>query len=119
MGGELNVFAALQGGAKGYVLKDAETGDIMAAIRAVAAGGEYFPEAIRRVYEMRSASPSLSPREREVLQLVVRGFHNREIADILKIGENGVKKHLKGVFAKLDVATRTEAASAAIERGIV
>ena len=61
----------------------------------------------------------VSPREREVLQLVVRGFHNREIADMLNIGENGVKKHLKGIFAKLDVATRTEAASAAIERGIV
>ena len=116
---EENVFAALKGGAKGYVLKDAETDDIMAAIRTVAAGGEYLPESIRRVYETRRASPGLSPREREVLQLVVRGFHNREIADMLNIGENGVKKHLKGIFAKLDVATRTEAASAAIERGIV
>ena len=116
---EENVFAALNGGARGYVLKDAETDDILAAIKTVAAGGEYLPGAIRRVYEARNATRGLTQREREVLRLVARGFHNREIADMLKIGENGVKKHLKGIFAKLDVATRTEAASMAIERGIV
>ena len=116
---EEDVYAAVAGGAKGYVLKDAPPTQILAAIRAVAEGGECFSDDVRRTYEVRKESKGLSDREMEIMRLVVRGLRNREIGEMIGVSENAVKLYLKRAYAKLHVADRAEAVAAVISRGIV
>ena len=86
---------------------------------AVAAGLRWVPKEITSRLATRSGFEALTPREVQVLQQLAKGLANKEIADVLKITEYTAKDHLKSIMAKLRVADRTEAATAAIHRGII
>ena len=117
--GEEDVFRAVQAGASGYLPKASEPTELMDAIRAIHAAGQYFPPAIEAALAQRAGRGELSEREKQVLAAIVRGRSNKEIAHDLGISENTVKVHTTRVFEKLGVADRMEAITAAISRGIV
>ena len=114
-----DVFRAMQSGAKSYLLKDMSTEEIAGTIRAVHQGRtEVSPRIAERLAE-RAQRQSLTAREQEVLNLLVRGRSNKEIGAQLFISEETVKSHLKTLFAKLKVRDRTDAAISAVRHGIV
>jgi DNA-binding NarL/FixJ family response regulator len=108
------VHAALAAGAVGYLLKDASSDDVVAGIRAAARGESPLdPRAARTVLDAHAAPDPLagfSPREREVLELLVDGLPNKLIARRLEISEKTVKSHMTRIFRKLGVTDRTQAA---------
>lgn len=114
-----DVYRAVRAGAQGYLLKEAYLHELVDAIRTVHAGGRRIPSAIAERLAERMTSPELSPRELEVLHLVVRGESNKRIAAALNISEATVKGHVNNIFIKLGVSDRTEAAMTALQRGIV
>jgi len=117
--GEEDVHRAVQAGAAGYLPKSSEPQELLEAIRVIHKGRNYFPTAINAALASRAARSELSDREREVLEALVRGRSNKEIAIALGISENTVKVHTTRVFEKLGVADRLEAVTVAIRRGIV
>jgi len=117
--GEEDVHRAVEAGASGYLPKSAEPRELVEAIRAIRNGDRYFPAAISAALAQRQARAKLSDREHEVLVMIVKGRSNKEIAAAMGISENTVKVHTTRVFEKLNVADRLEAATAAIQRGIV
>jgi DNA-binding NarL/FixJ family response regulator len=108
------IMAALEAGAVGYILKDADAGDVSAAVRAAASGGSPLDPKVARVVldESRRPQPAtgLSPRELEVLELVEQGMANKQIARRLGNAERTVKAHLTNVFQAIGVTDRTTAA---------
>jgi len=116
---EEEVYQALQAGASGYVLKDVGRDELTSAIRQVYAGREWIQSCIRPILAGREERHELTPRELEVLKLMVRGLTNREIAKVLGNSENTVRNHTIRIFAKMYVSDRAEAVSAALQRGIV
>lgn len=114
-----DVFRAMQTGARSYLLKDMSTEEIAGTIRAVHQGISEVPPRIAERLAVRAQRQALSPREQEVLQLLVRGRSNKEIGAQLFISEETVKSHLKTLFAKLKVRDRTDAAISAVRHGIV
>jgi two-component system NarL family response regulator len=116
---EEDVHRAVQAGASAYLPKSSEPEELIEAIRTVHAGGRYFPAAIANVLAGRASRDPLSYREIEVLTMIVRGRSNKEVASELGISENTVKFHTTRIFEKLGVLDRVQAATAAIERGIV
>lgn len=117
------IVAALDAGAMGYLLKDADPDDILAGIRAVSRGESPIdPKAARQLLTARSSAPSpapdLTPREAEVLGLVRQGLANKQIARRLGISERTVKAHLTSVFATVGVTDRTQAALWAERHGL-
>lgn len=119
VGTEEDVYRSLKLGAKGYVMKDSAPGNIVDAIRKVAAGGEYVPDDIRELYVARSQAPELTPRELEALTLLSKGLSNKEIAAKLGVSEDGAKIHLKHVNEKLCAKDRVDAVAIAIRRGLI
>jgi DNA-binding NarL/FixJ family response regulator len=117
--GDEEIHRALQAGAQGFVLKSSTGEKLIPAIRAVAAGQRWVPREIANRLSARAAFEELTPREVQVLQQLARGLSNKAIADALKITEYTVKDHLKSILAKLRVADRTEAVTAALQRGII
>lgn len=117
--GDADIHRALQAGAHGYVLKNATGQELIPAIEAVAAGQRWIPKEVAQRLASRKLFEELTGREVQVLQLVVKGLANKQIADALTITEHTVKDHLKSVFGKLQVEDRTEAVTAAIQRGII
>jgi DNA-binding NarL/FixJ family response regulator len=117
--GDTDIHKALQAGAQGYVLKSATGQELIPAIQAVAAGQRWIPKEIAKRLAARKLFEDLTPREEQVLQLLVKGLANKQIGDLLNITEHTVKDHLKSVFGKLQVVDRTEAVTAAIQRGII
>ncbi|MCW2576365.1 MAG: response regulator containing a CheY-like receiver domain protein and an DNA-binding domain [Modestobacter sp.] len=118
------VHAALAAGAAGYLLKDAEPAEVVAAIRAAAAGEVHLDPAVARQLTRRMAGPqvglaALTPREREILVLVAQGRANRDIADRLVISERTARTHVSNVLAKLQLPSRTQAALLAIREGLI
>jgi two-component system NarL family response regulator len=115
-----DVYRAVQAGARGYLLKGTlPDGVLEAAIRKVHAGQRLLaPEAAARLAD-RMTSPSLTPREVAVLELVAKGKSNKEIGTVLSLAEGTVKTHLKRIYEKLGVGDRTEAALVGVQRGIV
>ena len=116
---EEDIFAAVNLGASGYVLKDSKPETIFEAITTVAAGGTWFPESVQRAYDCRSAERGLSPREVEVLSYAGRGMRNQDIANLIGVSLSCVKIHMKHVLEKLNASDRAEAVSIAISRGII
>ncbi|MFL5944976.1 MAG: response regulator [Gaiellaceae bacterium] len=116
------IMAALDAGASGYLLKDAEPQELLAGVRAAARGGAPLaPRAAREVLSARAeerTQPELSARETEVLELVARGYPNKRIARELQISEKTVKAHLTQVFQRIGVTDRTQAALWAKEHGV-
>jgi two-component system NarL family response regulator len=118
--GDENVYRALESGAKGYLLKDCSTADLLAAIRKVHDGETHVSErAATRLAERAAAGARLSPREVEVLKLIAEGKSNKEIAAVLFISEGTVKTHVINIHTKLGVDDRTQAVVVAIKRGII
>ncbi|MBQ6137956.1 MAG: response regulator transcription factor [Kiritimatiellae bacterium] len=115
---EEDVYAALNAGAKGYVLKDRNPENIVKAVRTVAEGGTFIPDDIKAIYKARSEEPELTPTEREAVGLLVHGLSNKAIAEKVGISEDGVKVRLKHAYEKLGVNDRAGAISVAIRRGI-
>jgi DNA-binding NarL/FixJ family response regulator len=114
-----DIYRAMDSGAKSYLLKDTNEDELAATIRAVYAGEEKLAPKLAERLAQRQKRPELSQREMEVLQLLVRGRSNKEIASSLFITEDTVKAHLKTLFVKLGVQDRTDAAITAIRQGIV
>ncbi len=116
------IMSALEAGACGYLLKDVEAGDVGEAIRAAARGESPLdPRVARTVLDARLAPEpqgALTPREREVLALLVQGLPNRLIARHLQISEKTVKAHLTSIFRHIGVTDRTQAALWAARQGI-
>ncbi|GAB03635.1 response regulator [Gordonia amarae] len=114
-----DILGAVEAGASGYLLKDAPPEELIAAIRAAAAGETALAPAIagRLIARMRSPQPTLSARELEVLQLVADGATNNAIAARLHISDATVKSHLVHTYTKLGVSSRTAAVAAARDAG--
>jgi DNA-binding NarL/FixJ family response regulator len=118
------VHRALQAGAAGYLLKDAEADEVAAAIRAACRGEVHLDPAIARQLTRSLLTPTaqtvnaLTDREREVLALVAQGLSNQQIADVLVISERTARTHVSNILSKLGVASRTQAALLAIREGI-
>ena len=113
------VSRSLKNGAFGYVCKDVTETDLVKAIRAVYAGRKFVQNEIAAVLSEHFGQEELTKSERKILQMVVAGKANKEIAFDLDVSENTVKTHVKNVFEKLGVSDRTSAATLAIRRGLV
>lgn len=114
-----DIHRALQSGAKSYLLKDMPIEEIASTIREVYAGDALLPRSVAERLTERAQREQLTEREREVLEFLIKGRSNKEIASSLFISEDTVKSHLKTLFAKLRVRDRTGAAVEAIRHGIV
>ncbi|MEO8070306.1 MAG: response regulator transcription factor [Acidobacteriota bacterium] len=117
--GDEEIRSAIAAGAAAYLTKDVIDVDLITTIRVVHGGGTYLPPPVRAILARQPSSPQLTPREREVLGFIVGGYGNKQIAHELQIAEYTVKNHVKSILDKLDVNDRTEAAMAALRRGIV
>ena len=117
--GEEEIYRAVQAGAKGYVVKSIIREELLRAVREVHSGGQYFDPIVQAHMAERRSHRSLSTRELDVLRLVAKGFGNKEIAKALDIAEVTVKMHVSHVIEKLHVNDRTQAATEALQRGII
>ncbi|MDZ4402883.1 response regulator transcription factor [Prosthecobacter sp.] len=117
--GEEDVFRASDAGAAGYLTKSADAKTLIAAIREVADGGTFFPESARAKIAARMKREPLTPRELEIVHLMVEGLSNKEMGTRLGIADGTAKLHVAKVLAKLGALDRTRAAILAVERGIV
>jgi len=117
--GDEDIYRSLQAGAKGYLLKDVFFEELESTIRTVYAGAGRVPAAIAERLAERVASSELTAREMEVLELIVKGQSNKEIGATLKISEATVKSHVNNILSKLGVTDRTQAATTALQRGLV
>jgi DNA-binding NarL/FixJ family response regulator len=113
------IYRAVKAGAKGYLLKDARREELLEYIRRVNAGETCIPPALAGKLAAGMSNETLTGRELDVLALLARGKSNKEIGVNLYIGETTVKSHLRSIFAKLNVLSRTEAITAASRRGLV
>lgn len=118
-GGDEDIRRALHAGVRAYLTKDVLHDELIRAIHAVHAGETYLPPPVAAALEASSLAAALSARELEVLALIVKGHGNKQIAYQLGIAEHTVKNHVKSILGKLDVEDRTQAATAAIQRGII
>ena len=118
-GGDEDIRRALNAGVMAYLTKDVLHDELLKAIRAVHAGERYLPAAVAAALAAQVPGPDLSAREIQVLELIVRGLANKQIAYNLNIAEHTVKNHVKNILNKLGVQDRTQAATGAIQRGIV
>ena len=117
--GDEDIYRALQAGARAYLLKGMTTDELISTIRTVHAGKSHIPPAIAQRLAERMGTEELAPREFDVLEQIVHGKSNKEIATELDISEATVKTHINSLLGKLGVTDRTQAATAAIQRGIV
>jgi DNA-binding NarL/FixJ family response regulator len=117
--GDAEISRSLKQGAFGYVCKDVSADDLVKAIRTVSAGRKFIQNEIANILSENLGQEELTPSERKILQAIVAGKANKEIAYDLNVSENTVKTHVKNVFEKLGVSDRTSAATSAIRRGLV
>lgn len=117
--GDADIHRALTAGAKGYLLKDATAETLLDAVRQIAAGNAYLSPVIASRLMSRMRTPELTERELQVLEQMADGKSNREIGAALFIAEGTVKLHINNLFAKLGVASRVEAVTLALRRGLV
>jgi two-component system, NarL family, response regulator len=116
-GGDEDIRRAMRAGAKAYLTKDVLPDELIVAIRAIHTGERYLPESV--LATLAAEVPRLSSRELEVLRLVAQGRSNKNIAYELSIAEDTAKNHLKSILKKLGAEDRTQAATEAIQRGII
>lgn len=117
--GDEDIYRAMKAGARAYLLKGMTADELVATIRAVHAGESRIPPAIAEKLAGRMGAEDLTPREFDVLEQIVNGKSNKEIAAELEISEATVKTHINSLLGKLGVTDRTQAATGAIRRGIV
>jgi DNA-binding NarL/FixJ family response regulator len=113
------IYRAIKAGARGYLLKDVRREEMLECIRKVNRGETCIPPALVKKLAASVSGEALTGRELEVLTPLVRGKSNKEIATILFISETTVKGHLRNIFTKLNVLSRTEAITSALRRGLV
>lgn len=117
--GDAEISRSLKQGAFGYVCKDVRADDLVMAIRTVGAGRKYIQDEVANILSESIGLEELTKSERKILQAIVSGKANKEIAFDFNVSENTVKTHVKNVFEKLGVSDRTSAATLAIRRGLV
>jgi DNA-binding NarL/FixJ family response regulator len=117
--GDEEIHTALSAGALAYLVKTVQPEELVDTIRKVAGGQRHVPAELAARLALRSPRSHLSPRELEVLKLMIMGQRNKEIAIRLDITEGTVKIHVSNILAKLGVADRTQAVTQALQRGIV
>src|SRR5262245_27041463 len=117
--GDEDIHRALTAGAQAYLLKGMSHNELLEAIRKVHAGQRYLPQSVLQRLAKRPPASELSSREHQILELIVRGLTNKQIAGNLGITEGTVKWHVNIILARLNVSDRTQAAVAALHRGIV
>jgi DNA-binding NarL/FixJ family response regulator len=117
--GDAEINRALHNGAYGYILRDISESELIKAIRTVGTGKKYIPGEIATILSENLGQETLTPSEQRILEMIVAGQSNKEIAFDLNVSENTVKTHVKNIFEKLRVSDRTSAATSAIKRGLV
>jgi len=117
--GDAEISKALKRGASSYICKDISPDELIKAIQSVHAGKKYIPTDVAAILSENLFQEELTPTETRILQQIVAGRANKEIAFDFKVSENTVKTHVKNVFDKLGVSDRTSAATLAIRRGLV
>jgi len=117
--GSEGVYRALQAGARAYLLKDARGTELVQALRDVADGKRVVPAEVAARLAERVPQSDLSPREMDVLRLLADGKSNKRIADALDLSEGTIRTHVSNILSKLGVDDRTQAATAALRRGIL
>ncbi len=116
--GDEDIHQALQAGARSYIVKGMPHEALVNALRRVHAGGQFLPPPVSRALYSRIPNSDLSAREREVLNLIVRGRSNKEIATELGITESTVKCHVSVILMRHNVSDRTQAVVTALRRGL-
>ncbi len=116
---EEDILVAHRIGVDGYALKTLSPKEIVAAIRKVASGERFLSPEVDAVLKAHDSAGELTIREREILRLLSKGLSNPDIGSVLDITSETVKRHVKHIFAKLDVADRTEAVTVAFSRGLL
>jgi len=114
-----DIYRSVQAGAEGYLLKNTSQGEMVDAIRAVHSGNRYIPRHIASRLTERMMRTDLTSRELEILSMVVKGLTNKQIGHVLQISSHTVRNHVNSIIEKLDASDRTEAATTAIQRGII
>jgi len=117
--GDEDIHRALEAGAKGYIIKGMPYQTLVEALQRVHAGGRFLPPPVARALASRMPDSDLSSRELEVLNLLVNGKSNKEIANHLGVTEATVKSHVSTILMRLNVEDRTQAAVTALRRGLV
>lgn len=117
--GDEDIHQALEAGARGYIIKGMSHDVLMEGLRRVRQGRRFVPAPVAEILQSRVPDSELSPREREVLELIVGGKSNKEIAEELGISQATVKTHIRVIFGRMGVNDRTQAAVAALQRGLV
>ena len=117
--GSEDVYRAMRCGARGYLTKDADGGQLVEAIRAVAAGGRFIPKSLESRLAERCPGADVTPREKDVLRLLAEGLGTSEIAHQLQIAEKTVRIHIGNLLEKLGARDRTHALVIALHRGII
>ena len=117
--GDEDIHQALKSGAQGYLIKGMPHEDLIESIRCVHAGGYFVPKQIADALASRSPGGHLTPREKNVLSLLVAGKSNKEIGVALDISEATIKSHVSVILTKLSAADRTQAVVIALQRGIL
>ena len=117
--GDEDIHRALEAGASAYVLKTTVSDDLVRVVREVHAGAKPMSSDVATQLAARAISPALTPRERSVVELMARGFRNKEIAFELGISEDTVEVHARNLFTKMGVRDRTAAVTAALRRGFI
>ncbi|MBR3222724.1 MAG: response regulator transcription factor [Kiritimatiellae bacterium] len=113
------IIHALEAGAKGAIMKNVEFPELVAAIRSIASGDKVISPEIQRILESNPPVPTLSPRQTEILESIVRGLSNIEIAKQLGISLDMVKEHVSVLFLKIGAATRAEAVAIALRKHLL
>jgi DNA-binding NarL/FixJ family response regulator len=116
--GDEDIHQALQAGAAGYLIKAMSHDTLVDALRKVHSGTRFLPAPVAQSLALRTPNSDLSPREREVLSLMVHGKSNKDIGAALKITEATVKCHVSVILERLGVTDRTQAVIAALQRGL-
>ena len=116
--GDEDIHQALQAGAAGYLIKAMSHDTLVDALRKVHSGTRFLPGPVAQSLATRTPNSDLSPREREVLSLMVQGKSNKDIGGALKITEATVKCHVSVILERLGVTDRTQAVIAALQRGL-
>jgi DNA-binding NarL/FixJ family response regulator len=117
--GDEDIHQALEAGARSYIIKGMPHDALVSALRRVHSGGRFLPPPVSRALSSRIPNSELSAREREVLNLIVRGRSNKEIASDLGITESTVKCHVSEILMRLNVNDRTQAVVTALQRGLI
>ena len=117
--GDEDIRQALAAGALGYLFKSVVEDELVDAIREINAGRSYLPNGVAARLHESETGARLTRREDEILELLGKGMHNRELGQVLGVTEDTVKTHLKSLFRKLGVSDRAEAVREALRRGFI